>query len=338
MTPGRLTLPDIMTSALTLVFGLVMLVGGGALLVRGASEIAAGFGISPMVIGLTVVAFGTSSPELVVNVIGASSGASGLAFGNVVGSNISNLGLVLGAAALMAPITIQGQLVRREIPLLLLATTVAMVLALDGPLEQREGMIGRSDAAVLLLLFCIFVYVNLLDFMEARRVDPLLAEAQDYPLFTAGRSDPWRWPMAIGGVVLLYFGGELTIDGGVELAEGFGVPATVIGLFVVAIGTSLPELVTSIIAAARKESDLALGNVVGSNLFNTLIVLPAGGAIQPIALPDGGLVDLAVSWLLVAILIPIFFLGRATLSRPVGALLLLAFVAYAVARIGYAAA
>ncbi len=322
-----------MITSVTLLLGLALLVAGGASLVRGASEIAEGFGVSPMVIGLTVVAFGTSAPELVVNVIGASTGATELAFGNVVGSNISNLALVLGAAAVMAPISIQGQLVRREVPLLLLATTIATVMALDGLLEQRPALIGRSDSVVLLLFFCIFIYSNVLDLVKTRQADPLLIELEDYPFFGMRKADPYRWLFAVGGCVLLYAGGELTISSGSELAEYAGIPTTVVGLFIVAVGTSLPELVTSIIAAARGESDLALGNVVGSNIFNTLVVLPVSGIIQPIAIPAGGLVDLTISWALVALLIPVFYLGRARLSRFVGGLLIVAYVAYAVVRI-----
>jgi len=315
-----------------LLLGLACLLVGGALLVRGASKIAEGYGVSPMVIGLTVVAFGTSSPELVIGAVGASSGATELAFGNVVGSNISNLALVLGAAAIMSPIRIQGQLVRREVPLLLLATTMAAIMALDQPLEQRTALIDRSDSIVLLLLFCIFIYINVLDFVEARRADPLMAELGHYPLITTQPSGARRWLLAIAGCVLLFAGGKMTIDSGVELATYFGVPATIIGLFIVAVGTSLPELVTSMIAAARGESDLALGNVIGSNLFNTLVVLPVGGAIHPMRVPDGGLFDLAMSWFLVALLIPVFYLRNARLGRPVGLFLVVAYFAYALVR------
>ena len=139
--------------------------------------------------------------------------------------------------------------------------------------------------------------------------------------------------MTIIGCVLLFFGGDLTIDGGMELAALFDVPAAIVGLFVVALGTSMPELVTSIIAAAKHESDLALGNVVGSNLFNTLAVLPISGVVQPIAIPAGGLWDLAFSWLLVAVLIPVFFLRQRRLSRVAGAILVTAYLAYAASRI-----
>ena len=322
-----------MIAALVLLLGIAMLLAGGALLVRGASDIAARFGISPMVIGLTVVAFGTSAPELVVNAMGAATGATDLAFGNVIGSNISNLALVLGAAALMSPISIQGQLVRREVPLLLLATTMAAVMALDGVLEQRDPLISRSDSVVLLLMFCIFIYINVLDFVKARKADPLLVELADYPLLARQDANPWPWALTIIGCVLLFFGGDLTIDGGMELAALFDVPAAIVGLFVVALGTSMPELVTSIIAAAKHESDLALGNVVGSNLFNTLAVLPISGIVQPITIPAGGLWDLAFSWLLVAVLIPVFFLRQRRLSRVAGAILVTAYLAYAASRI-----
>ena len=322
-----------MLSAATLLLGLILLLGGGALLVRGASDIAAGYGVSPLVIGLTVVGFGTSAPELVVNVIGAASGATDLAFGNVVGSNISNLALVLGAAALMTPITIQSGLVRRELPLLLLGTTILTVMALDGILEARPPAITRSDSIVLLLLFGIFIYTNVLDFVQAKREDRLLEELGDYPLGPTEQVSPWRWAITLGGMVMLFLGGNLTVDGATDVARQLGVSATTIGLFVVAIGTSLPELVTSIIAAMRKESDLALGNIIGSNLFNSLAVLPISGLVAPIEIPSGGVTDLVMSWVLAAILVAVFFLGRASLGRAMGALLLTTYAAYAFYRI-----
>ena len=324
-----------MLSAATLLLGLILLLGGGALLVRGACQIANAYGVSPLVIGLTVVGFGTSAPELVVNVIGASSGATDLAFGNVVGSNISNLALVLGAAAIMTPITIQSGLVKREIPLLLLATTIVTVMALDGILESRTPAITRSDAIVLLLLFGIFIYTNVLDFVQAKNADQLLEEVQDYPLIATQPASPWRWATTFGGIALLYAGGSLTVSGATAVADLLGVSATTIGLFVVAIGTSLPELVTSIIASLKKESDLALGNIIGSNLFNTLAVLPVSGLVAPVEIPDGGVTDLIMSWVLAAILLPVFFLGRAHLGRAMGVLLLLAYGSYAYYRITF---
>ncbi len=325
-----------MLSFLGIALGITLLIGGGTLLVRGASEIAAGFGISPMVVGLTIVGFGTSSPELVVNVVGALQGETGLAFGNVVGSNISNLALVLGAAAIMCPIAIQGEVVRRELPLLLLATTMMTVMALDGPLEGMPAVLGRTDAIILMLVFCIFIYITGLDFARSRRQDPLLADIQESPVVVTPKEGRFRWLMVAGGFVLLFVGGEMTVRYGVAFAEQIGVSATVVGLFVVAIGTSMPELVTSIIAAIRRESDLALGNVIGSNIFNSLMVLPTSGVIAQIPVPQGGVGDLILSWLLAAALLPIFFFGKAYLGRVSGAVFLLVYLGYAAARIAYA--
>jgi cation:H+ antiporter len=255
-------------SFIGIICGLALLIAGGALLVRGASEIATGLGVSPMVVGLTIVGFGTSSPELVVNLIGALRGMTDLAFGNVIGSNISNLGLVLGVAAIISPITIQGALVRRELPLLLLATTMMTVLALDGPLEGMPAVLGRADAIILMLMFCLFIYITALDLVRTRREDALLANIQEHPRVAAPRKGRLSWLLALAGFALLFIGGEVTVRSGVAFASLIGLSETVVGLFVVAVGTSTPELVTSIIAAVRRESDLALGNVIGSNIIN----------------------------------------------------------------------
>lgn len=322
-----------MLSFLGVALGILILIGGGALLVRGASDIAAHFGVSPMIIGLTIVGFGTSSPELVVNLVGAFQGATELAFGNVVGSNISNLALILGIAAMLNPIAIQGSVVRRELPLLLLAMTILTVLVLDGPLEGRAARLGRADSIVLLLLFCIFVYITVLDFLRSRDEGAILDHLGEIPRFVSPNTARLRWLSVLGGFALLFVGGELTVRSGVNLATQLGVSTTVVGLFVVAIGTSMPELVTSIIAALRRESDLALGNVIGSNIFNTLVVMPAGGLVATIQVPQGGFGDLVVSWLLTVVLIPIFFLGKAYLGRVAGLGLIAVYVGYAVYRV-----
>jgi len=322
-----------MTAFLGILAGLALLIAGGAMLVRGASEIADAFGISPMIVGLTIVGFGTSSPELVVNLLGALSGETGLAFGNVVGSNISNLALVLGAAALLRPIALQGDVVRRELPLLLLATTMMTVMALDASLEGMPSIISRTDSVILMLMFCIFIYITVVDITRLRHKDRLLKDIDETPVLLMAEKGALRWVLVIGGFVLLFFGGELTIKHGVELAGQMGVSTTVVGLFVVAVGTRMPELVTSVIAAARRESDLALGNVIGSNIFNSLVVLPVSGVVAHIPVPAGGITDLMVSWLLAALLIPIFVFGKAYLGRTTGVLLLGTYFAYAVLRI-----
>jgi cation:H+ antiporter len=313
--------------------GIALLIGGGALLVRGASEIATRHNISPIIVGLVIVGFGTSSPELVVNIIGAATGAGELAFGNAVGSNIANLGLILGITACLVPITIQSSIVRRELPLLLLATTMILVLALDGPIEGKPAVIGRSDSVVLLLVFTIFVYISALDMIRVQSKDPLLSEIALHTDVVGPSAVRFPWLMVLGGFVLLYLGGEVTIRNSVAFAAGIGIPAAIVGLFVVSLGTSMPELVTSIIAALRNESDLALGNVVGSNIFNSLVVLPVSGLIGKVNVPAGGIGDLVMSWVFAAILIPIFFLGNGRLGRPVGALILVAYLVYAVVRL-----
>ena len=164
-------------TSIGLVAGIGLLVLGGTLLVRGASEVAAGLGVSPLIVGLTIVGFGTSSPELVVNIFGSLRGVTEIAFGNVVGSNISNIGLVLGVAAVVMPITLQSQLIRREVPLLILVTTILTVMALDGMLQGQAALISRSEGIVLMLLFCIFFYVNTMDMIEVKTSDENGAEA-----------------------------------------------------------------------------------------------------------------------------------------------------------------
>jgi len=316
-----------MDHALLLVTGIALLLGGGTMLVQGASRIASGFGVSPMIVGLTVVSFGTSSPELVVTIVGALDGQSDIAFGNIVGSNIANLGLVLGAAALIAPITLHGQLILRELPLLLLATCVLVILALDQLLRSSTAVIDRADGLVLLCLFTIFIYVSVRDVIRQRK-DPLLLGARLVPLPTSLSVTRKDWALVGGGMLGLAIGGHLTITHGALLAEQIGLSKTAVGLVIIAVGTSLPELITSLIAALRNESDISVGNVVGSNIFNSLLVLPVGAIIAPTQVPAGGILDLVVSLLFAAALIPIFVVGNAVMARRSGAAFLIIYVAY----------
>ena len=322
-----------MTTFLGIVVGLVLLIVGGGLLVTGASQLAARFGVSPMIVGLTIVGFGTSAPELVVNIIGGLRGESALAFGNVIGSNISNLALVLGAAGILQSIEIHGSVIRREVPLLLLVTTIMTVMALDTVLESGTARIGISDAIVLLLLFTLFIYITVQDVFLSRKDDALLTEIEENPLVVTGPVSRFLWAYIIAGFALLFVGGEMTVRSSVTFAAVLGISTTLVGLFIVAIGTSLPELITSVIAAWRKESDLALGNILGSNFFNSLIVLPASALAGTVAIPKGGVQDLIVSWLFAAALIPIFLIGRARLGRTSGIMLLAAYAVYAVMRV-----
>jgi len=325
-----------MVAFLGIVAGLALLLVGGAVLVRGASQLAVRLGVSSLVIGLTVVAFGTSAPEFLINVIGAARGETALAFGNVVGSNIANLALVLGVAALLYPINIESGLVRREVPLLLLATAILTVFVLDLALEGRVNTISRADSLVLLLIFCVFIYGTVIDAIRVSRRDPLLQEGGVTPLVPAADSVWAGVGLLLGGLVMLYLGGELTVRSAVALSDSLGIAKTMIGLFVVAVGTSLPELVTSTIAAWRREADLAVGNVIGSNIFNTLFVLPISGVITAIPVPRGGLIDVIMSLLFAAALIPIFVFGKARLNRIHAVLLLVVYGVYVVSRFAFA--
>jgi cation:H+ antiporter len=301
-------------------------------MVRGASDLAESYGVSPLVVGLTVVAFGTSAPELVINVVGALQGKTALAFGNITGSNLANIGLVLGVAALISPIALEGKIIRRELPLLLLATTVLFTMTLDHPLRASAAVLDRSDAVVMLLLFGIFIYIMVLDFLrQDHEQDALFATFGKLPhaRHLARRDD---WILIIAGITGLALGGQLTIDNGSDLAESMGVPPEIVGMLVVAIGTSLPELITSIFAAMRGEADLCVGNVIGSNIFNAMFVLPVSALIHPLAVPAGGSIDIFASLVLSIALIPIFIAGKTILSRQIGGVFIVVYAGYMISR------
>jgi cation:H+ antiporter len=318
-----------------LIVGLFLLLAGGASLVRGASLIAGQYGVSPLFVGLTVVAFGTSAPELVVNIVGALRNQTELAFGNVVGSNLANLGLVLCTAALIKPMKIEGQIVRRELPLLLLGTSVLLVMTLDHRLGDTLPEISRSDGLVLLLLFSVFIYISLVDVL-GRRQDPFISNIEEIRSMlpaprVSGLTANW---ISVGvGTVCLGIGGHLTVVKGAEFAQIMGLPPVVVGMLIVAIGTSLPELVTSVIAAMKNESDLCLGNVIGSNLFNSLFVLPIAALIRPIPIPDGGAIDILVTFAFSAALLLVFFFDGATMNRRVAFAMLATYVGYMSVRV-----
>jgi cation:H+ antiporter len=321
-----------MISFLGVVLGLAILVAGGAALVYGASQTAARLGISPMIVGLTVVSIGTSAPELIVNVSGALHSETGLAFGNVVGSNIANIGLMLGLAAIVRPIALQGHAVLREVPLLLLVTTILTILAMDSPIDDLPGMVTRSDSLVMLALISIFIYFIFIDFYRSRQQGAFATQILENPIVIPDMQRRMSWKLVLLmllGSLLLYLGAEITVRNCVSFASQLGISTAVVGLLVVGVGTSVPELVTSLVAALRGQSDLALGNIVGSNLFNILFILPVTGLIHAIEVPEGGVTDLVVSWLFAAALIPIFFHGEARLGRSWGVVLVLAYIAYA---------
>jgi len=306
--------------------GLLLLLAGGAAMVRGASGLAESYGVPPLVVGLTVVAFGTSAPELVVNVLGALEGQTELAFGNITGSNLANLGLVLGSAAIITPMSLQGKIIRRELPLLLLGTTVLLSMTLDPLLRSEISFIDRSDGLIMLLLFGIFIYLAVTDFV--RQDHDALAATIDGLDIVSHAEKRTNWLLVAGGVVGLAIGGQLTIIHGSNLAESLGVPPVIIGMLVIAIGTSLPELITSIFAAMNKEADLCVGNVIGSNIFNGLFVLPISALVNPLMVPDGGGLDILVSLIFAVFLIPIFIFDKGIMNRQFGILFVVAYIAY----------
>lgn len=272
---------------------LMMLLGGGVLLyfgaewlVGGASGLARALGVPQLLIGLTVVAYGTSAPEVVVGVKASLDGAGGIALGNVVGSNIANLGLILGLTTLLRPAQVDGALIRREVPVLLLATLAVPVVLSDGVVTRLEG------AALLLaaLGYSVWMVASTRRSMKAEAADAArdagqMEKAADLAGAPASRGRGRLAVTALAGLAFLVLGGSLFVDGAAGLARGWGMSERVIGLTIVAVGTSLPELATSLIAAWRGHSDLSVGNVVGSNIFNALLCLGAAALLAPVEAP-----------------------------------------------------
>lgn len=320
--------------AVLLMVGIALLVIGGSALVSGASQLAATLGVSELTVGLTVVAFGTSAPELAVNTLAAVQGSSSIAFGNVVGSNIANVALVIGLCALLRPLRIESGIVSREIPMMLLATVAALILGLDRIRGASEAY-DRSDGLVLLLLFSVFLYYTISEVVVKRRRDPLAKDAaENVPssaFWTAGRTAL----LAAGGLGILVAGAEVTVSNAVSLAAALDVPDAIIGLTIVALGTSLPELATSVVATWKGQTNLAVGNVVGSNIFNLLFILGATSVIRPVEVPAvrGG-ADLAALAVFSAVLLPLARSQGSHIVRFEGAALVAAYLGYMVWRIG----
>jgi cation:H+ antiporter len=304
------------------VLGGVGLIVGAELLVRGASRLAVAAGLSPLVVGLTVVAFGTSSPELAVTVGSAYLGEAEVALGNVVGSNIFNVLLILGLSALIAPLVVAQRLVRLDVPLMIGVSLAMLVLALD-------GSIGRVDGA--LLFGGVVVYTVFLIRQSRRETAQVRAEYDEAFVVPAGRSAmPRNVALIVGGLVLLVVGSQWLVGAAVQTATALGVSQLVIGLTIVAAGTSLPEVATSILAAIRGERDIAVGNVVGSNLFNVLAVLGLGSLVAPdgVPVPAGALTfDLPIMIAVSIACLPVFLTGY-TIARWEGAVFLGYYVAY----------
>jgi cation:H+ antiporter len=321
------TVPD----WLLLAIGLILLLGGGEGVVRGAASLARSFGVSPLAIGLLVVAFGTSAPELAVNVTASFEGQSALSFGNVVGSNMANIGLVVGMCGLLRPLRIESVVVSREIPMMLLATAAAIVMASDSALEGHASSFDRSDAIVMLLFFGVFLYYTLGELIRQRldhaTLDELVASELPGvgPRVTLARDSL----VLLSGFGALLYGASLTVDAAVGMARSFGVSEVVIGISLVAVGTSLPELATSAMATLRGHMEIAIGNVIGSNVFNLLFVLAVTAFIRPIPIPPNGLLDLGMTAALSVALLALSLTGGRRIMRAQATLLVVAYLAYA---------
>mgnify|MGYP001447317373 CR=1 FL=1 len=307
-----------------LIIGFVLLIKGADFFVEGASELAALMRIPPILIGLTIVAFGTSAPEAAVSISAALYGSGDIAVGNVVGSNIVNITLIIGVAALLAPLKVERQTIRKEIPFALLASLAFLILASDTRLNSAgQSLLDRSDGLILLLLFAVFLYY----IYEAARNSRENEDGQ-YP-----RPDPralGRYvAFTIGGMLGIIFGGDLVVDSSVRIAYRLGMSETLVGLTIVAFGTSLPELITSVTAGLRKKSDIALGNIIGSNIFNIFFVLGAASVISPLKVDARVFTDSVV--MIAATLILLIFSGTGKkVGRREGITLTAAYILYLV--------
>ncbi len=302
------------------VIGLVLLIVGAEILVKGASRLAIAFRVSPLVIGLTVVAFGTSSPELAVSIKAAMVDQASIAIGNVVGSNIFNVLFILGCSALIVPLVVSAQLIRFDVPLMVVMSLIVLLMALDGVLGFFDGAILVTGLAA----YIVFV------FRQSRRAVLSETADQDTVDSTVPTSKLKNLVMIALGLAMLVQGSDWLVDGAVAMATSFGVSELVIGLTIVAVGTSLPEVVTSFVAAIHGERDIAVGNVVGSNLFNIMGVLGVTSLIAPggIDIPVSVVsFDLLVMLAVAIACLPIFFSGG-VITRQEGALLLGYYVAY----------
>lgn len=319
---------------LLLIVGLALLLGGGDILVRGASVLAKSFGVSPLVIGLTVVAFGTSAPELSVNLMAAFQGNADISFGNIIGSNIANIGLILGISALIRPLAIQGKVVSREIPILILASVLALLTGMDAVLRQTVNVYDRTDGLVFLLIFCVFLYTTIGDLINAKPSEPFLKEVESFPGKRSFSKVFSNLLLFMGGLLLLVFGGRLAVIGAVGVAELLNVSKAVIGLTIIAVGTSLPELVTSGMATWKGQTDIAIGNVVGSNIFNLLFIAGISATVTPLPVPaSGGWQDLVMMVSLSLFLLPLCLTDRYMVVRWEGALLLLLYLGFSLWRV-----
>jgi len=301
--------------------GLVILLVAAEAMVRGAVILADKMGVSPMVIGMTVVAFGTSAPELVVSLQASLQGSPGLAIGNIVGSNIANVWLILGAACLVMPILAKPDALMRDVAILFGGTIIFAIMCLFGEVNRVSGVI-------LLVIFAAFIFTSY--FRGQDDPDVLEEHAEELAELEKGvpKNVPVAFALTVGGIVGLAFGADLLVTGGSEIARSFGVSEEVIGLTLLAFGTSLPELAASVVAAYRGHPDVAIGNVVGSNVFNMMLVGGLVAVVTGLQVPDQVVnFDIWVMLIATVMLLPVLF-GKMKLNRGLAALFFLLYIGY----------
>ncbi len=310
-----------MIDILLLLVGLAVLVAGAHLLIEGASSIAGNFGVPPIVIGLTIVAFGTSSPELAVNIMASVRGTTALTLGNIIGSNIFNILVILGIAATITALRVSKNTTWIEVPLALLAAVAVAVLANDQLIDGRGySEISRIDGIILIFFFIIFLVYNF--HLVAANAGNNEAAAKKY-------TTPVSVAFFVAGLAMLVGGAHLIVESAVSLARGAGISERVIGLTVVAVGTSLPELAASVAAAIKRNVDIAIGNVVGSNIFNIFFILGVSAVIAPVTLAPGAMADLIVSIIASLLLFLFIFTGKGRgIERWEGVVLVTVYAAY----------
>jgi cation:H+ antiporter len=304
------------------VVGFVLLIYGANFLVDGASSLAKKYNISNIVIGLTIVALGTSSPELVVNLIASFQGSEDVALGNILGSNVANILLILGVSALIYPLSVNNNTKWKEVPLAILAAVVLGVTANDAIIDGHGlSFVTRSDGLILVAFFLLFMHYA---FSIARQSGDEEFEIKVFPL--------WRsWLMIVGGITGLVLGGKWIVDGAVVIASSLGMSEAVISLTIIAIGTSLPELATCVVAAMKRNSDIVIGNVIGSNIFNVFFVLGTSAVIKPLPFNRDLNFDVGTGILSTLLLfVFLFFPRKKILERWQGGVLLLLYIVYLV--------
>lgn len=309
-------------SFIAVIAGLALLVWSADKFVEGAAATARYFGMSPLLIGMVIIGFGTSAPEIVVSALASLQGNPGIALGNAYGSNITNIALILGLTALLSPIAVHSQVVRKEMPVLLLVSILAIG-------QLYDGLLSRNDAWTLLAVFALLLGWSI--WQSRKKPDDVLNDETTQALEEHAMSLRAAAFWVVLGLLLLIISSRLLVWGAVSIAQAFGVSDLIIGLTVVAIGTSLPELASSLVAVRKNEHDLALGNIIGSNLFNTLIVVGIAGAIHPLAIePELLYRDMLTMGALTLFLLLacISFGGVARIGRIKGAILLTSYIAY----------